>query len=69
MAYCLTNSTLRFLALPSSVSFEATGEYGPAPADFRRGAATPRPMSVLTTEAARSEESLRFDSRLPTLSV
>jgi len=29
--YCVTNSTRRFLAFPSSVSFEATGAKGPTP--------------------------------------
>ena len=29
--YCLTNSTRRFLALPSSLSLEATGDRGPTP--------------------------------------
>ena len=29
--YCFTSSTRRFFALPSSVSLEATGAYGPSP--------------------------------------
>ena len=29
--YCFTNSTRRFLAFPSSLSLEATGESGPTP--------------------------------------
>src|SRR4030042_167694 len=57
MIYCLTNSTRRFFALPPSVSFEATGEYGPTPAEFRCDAARPRAVTALTTDAARSEES------------
>jgi hypothetical protein len=39
--YCFTSSTRRFFALPSSVSFVATGAYGPLPNDFRRDAAMP----------------------------
>ncbi len=35
-----TSSTLRFLALPSSVSFELTGEYGPQPKDDNRPGGT-----------------------------
>ena len=39
--YWRTSSTRRFFALPSSVSFEATGEVGPRPAGARRDASIP----------------------------
>lgn len=40
-AYCLTNSTLRFLALPSSMELSATGLVSPKPAAVRREASIP----------------------------
>ena len=69
-AYCLTSSTLRFLARPSSVSLELTGASGPAPWAMRRAAATPYfVVRAATTASARRLERSIFDARLPTLSV
>jgi len=56
--YCLTSSTRRFFARPSSVSFGATGASGPVPAGFNRAAAMPcLVVSSLTTAAARRSDS------------
>src|SRR5512140_1731036 len=66
--YCFTSSTLRFFAFPSSVSFVATGAYGPLPNDLSREAAIPCVFtSASITAPARFWESFMFDSSVPTL--
>src|SRR5664279_5782940 len=69
-AYCFTSSTLRFRALPSSVSFVATGHVGPSPQLYNLAAFTEYCVTrALTTAIALSIESFIFVSIFPTLSV
>jgi hypothetical protein len=61
--YCMTSSTLRLRALPSSVLFVATGAIGPAPQAFRLAAGTEYCVtSAFTTAVDLSKESLIFAS-------
>src|SRR5262245_14268949 len=69
-SHCFTNSTRRFLARPSSVSFGANGTTGPVPTAFRRPAGIPYlVVNSLTTASARRSESDMLCSNPPTLSV
>jgi hypothetical protein len=69
--YCFTSSTLRFRALPFSVSLLATGDVGPSPQALRRAAFTENcETSELTTAAGISYHILvnKAGSLLPSAS-
>ena len=65
-AHCLTSSTRRFLARPSSASFDATGAVGPSPAARSLLAATPYlVVRDASTASARFLDRSMFMSRVP----
>jgi hypothetical protein len=66
--YALTSSTRRFMALPSGVSFDATGAKGPTPNAFNRAEEMPYLATrAWTTAAARASDSFMLVSRVPSL--
>src|SRR5262249_52874729 len=68
--YCLTSSTRRFLARPSSLSFEATGASGPTPWESSRAAAILYfVVRSFTTASARRFDKSMLLRRAPTASV
>ena len=67
--YRTSISIRRFSALPSSVSFEATGCVSPRPSAFNLSGAIPLSINALITDTARPSDSFRLYSSEPLESV